>query len=111
MGDGIRQGLGVLSAFKEALEETIQEARERGDLSADRAKEVVKETLDRAQAAGERARERLDFVSQADLETVKEAVEEIRVQVRRLEERVFGVDGGGGSDPADEEQPERDTRA
>ncbi|MSR19466.1 MAG: hypothetical protein EXR91_00595 [Gemmatimonadetes bacterium] len=30
MGDGIKQGLGVLSAFKDALEETIQEARERG---------------------------------------------------------------------------------
>ena len=38
MGDGIKEGLGVLSAFKDALEETIQEARERGDLSTDRAK-------------------------------------------------------------------------
>ncbi len=35
MGDGIKQGLGVLSAFKDALEETIQEAGERGDLSTD----------------------------------------------------------------------------
>ena len=51
MEDGIKQGIGVLSAFRDALEETIQEARDRGDLSADRAKGVMKEALDRAQAA------------------------------------------------------------
>lgn len=34
VSDGIRQGIGVLSAFKDALEETINEARERGDLSS-----------------------------------------------------------------------------
>ena len=27
VSDGIKQGIGVLSAFKEALEETIQEAK------------------------------------------------------------------------------------
>ena len=51
MGEGIKQGIGVLSALKEALEETIQEARERGDLSTGRAKEVMKEALGKAQAA------------------------------------------------------------
>ena len=43
VSDGIKQGIGVLSAFKEALEEPINEARERGDLSTDRAKEVMKD--------------------------------------------------------------------
>lgn len=96
MEDGIKQGLGVLTAFKDALEETIQEARDRGDLSADRAKEVMKETLEKAQSAAGEARERLDFVSQGELDA---AVEAVRERVSALEERVFGA---AKSDSADE---------
>ena len=94
MSDGIRQGVGVLSAFRDALEETIQEARERGDLSAERAKEVVKDALDRAQSAAEGARERLDFATQADMEDVKSAIDSIRARVGELEESVFGSTKG-----------------
>ena len=90
MGDGIKEGLGVLSAFKDALEETIQEARERGDLSTDRAKEVMKDTLGKAQTAAEGARDRLDFATQADLESVKDAVDAMKVRLGELEECVFG---------------------
>ena len=90
MGDGIKEGLGVLSAFKDALEETIQEARDRGDLSTDRAKEVMKETLGRAQTAAEEARGRLDFATQAELETVKSAVDAMQHRLKELEESVFG---------------------
>ena len=90
MGDGIKQGIGVLSAFKDALEETIQEARDRGDLSTDRAKEVMKEALDKAQSASERARDRLDFANQADVETLTGAMKSIRERVKELEESVFG---------------------
>jgi polyhydroxyalkanoate synthesis regulator phasin len=101
MGDGIKQGLGVLSAFKEALEETIQEARERGDLSTDRAKEVMKGALEKAQAAASGARERLDFVNQGEMEAVEAALASLRSRVAALEERVFGQappsDGGGGT--------------
>ncbi|MGB1841354.1 MAG: hypothetical protein ACPHWZ_09630 [Longimicrobiales bacterium] len=106
MGDGIKEGLGVLSAFRDALEETIQEARERGDLSTDRAREVMKETLGRAQIAAEEARGRLDFASQADLEKVKDAVDAMKVRLGALEESVFGASDdaaaeatGGGDDP------------
>lgn len=91
VGDGIRQGLGFLSAFKDALEETIQEARERGDLSGERAKEVMKEALDKAQAAGERARERLDFAPQSEVDAVGDALEGLLARVRRLEEHAFGA--------------------
>jgi polyhydroxyalkanoate synthesis regulator phasin len=91
MGDGIRQGIGVLSAFKDALEETIQEARDRGDLSADRAKQVMKEALDRAQEAAEGAKERLDFASQADLESVRGTVEALQDRLADLETSVFGA--------------------
>lgn len=98
MGDGIKEGLGVLSAFRDALEETIQEARERGDLSTDRAREVMKETLGKAQTAAEEARGRLDFATQADLEKVKDAVDAMKVRLGALEESVFG----GASDAAAE---------
>ena len=90
MGDGIKQGIGVLSAFKDALEETIQEARDRGDLSTDRAKEVMKEALDKAQSAGERARDRLDFAHQDDVDTLTGAMKSVRQRVKDLEKSVFG---------------------
>ena len=103
MGDGIKEGLGVLSAFKDALEETIQEARDRGDLSTDRAKEVMKETLGRAQTAAEEARGRLDFVTQAELETVRSRVDAMQHRLKELEESVFGAsqDPAGGKNPVD----------
>jgi polyhydroxyalkanoate synthesis regulator phasin len=116
MGEGIKHGVGFLSAFKDALEETIQEARDRGDLSAERAKEAVKEALDKAQAAGERARDRLDFAHQADVDTIQRVVESIRERVSKLEESVFGTpagsteqgegQGSNGGDDEDEEQEE-----
>ncbi len=88
VSDGIKQGIGVLSAFKDALEETIQEARERGDLSSERAKVVMKSALERAQGAAEGARERLDFVSQKEFDGLKEAVDAIRDRVKALETSV-----------------------
>lgn len=87
MSEGIRQGLGVLSAFKEAIEETIAEARERGDLSQDRAKEVMRNALDRAQDAADEARERLDFVSQREFDRLVEKVDELKVRLENLERR------------------------
>ncbi len=117
MGDGIRQGIGVLSAFKDALEETIQEARDRGDLSAERAKEVMKDTLEKAQEAAEGAKGRIDFATQADLESVKAAVDSVKLRLGELEGSVFGAaktgaaDSGAGSeeevasDAADTEDP------
>ena len=106
VGDGFKEGMGMLSAFKDALEETIQEARERGDLSAEKAKEVVKDALDKAQAAGERARDKLDFAHQAELETVRGAMDSIRKRVSDLEESVFGGARGGGEAAADDGEEE-----
>lgn len=90
MGEGIRQGIGVLSAFKEALEETIQEARDRGDLSADRAKQVMKEALDRAQHAAEDAKEKLDFAHQLDVDALRTELDAVQSRVSALERAVFG---------------------
>lgn len=86
--DGLKQGLGVLSAFKEALEETIHDARERGDLSAERAREIVQGAMDRAREAAGEARERLDFVPHQEFEDLTSRVEELRVRLENLERRV-----------------------
>jgi polyhydroxyalkanoate synthesis regulator phasin len=96
VGDGIRQGIGVLSAFKDALEETINEARERGDLSADRAKEIMKGALGKAQAAAAEARERLDFATQAEHDALRESVEELRRRVAALEAEANAAKEGEG---------------
>jgi len=103
VSDGIKQGIGVLSAFKDALEETIQEARERGDLSSDRAKVVMKNALERAQEAAEGARERLDFVTQKELDGLKDAVDTLRDRVAALETRLRSQDSGddGGASGGD----------
>ena len=102
VSDGIRQGLGVLSAFRDALEETIQEARDRGDLSPERAKEALRSAMTRAQEAAGEARERFDFVSRADFDQLRERVEEC---VERLENLERGVSRGPGTGTVGEDGP------
>jgi polyhydroxyalkanoate synthesis regulator phasin len=84
IGDGIRTGLGILTAIKEAIEETIEEAVERGDLSPDRAKAAMKNAAERAQSSFDQARDRLDFVGRRDFEALQAEVRELR---RRLDAR------------------------
>ncbi|HEY0152900.1 MAG TPA: hypothetical protein VGB92_12940 [Longimicrobium sp.] len=85
IGEGIRTGIGVLTAFKEAIEETIQETVDRGDLKPERAKQALTDALTRAQGAVGDVRERLDFVSRKEFDELRAEVAELR---RRL-------DGGG----------------
>jgi len=94
--EGVRQGLGVLSAFKEAIEETLSEVRERGDLSPDRARAAMKDALHRAQEVAGEARERVDFVSRKEFEAVKQRLDE-------LWNRVEGEGSGEGRAPRDGE--------
>jgi polyhydroxyalkanoate synthesis regulator phasin len=98
VSDGIRQGIGVLSAFKDAIEETIAEARDRGDLSKDRAREVMKSALHKAQEAAGEARERLDFVTQGEHEALADAVEKVRERVSAIEARLGRKDEGESSE-------------
>ncbi len=81
VSDGFNRGLGVLSAFKEALEQTISEARERGDLSVDRARDAMQTAVDKAREATSDAKERFDFVSAAEFD-------ELTARVEALEERL-----------------------
>lgn len=83
IGEGIRTGIGVLSALKEAIEETIQEAGERGDLSPQRAKEFLGDALHRAQDAAGEVRDRLDLVPRREFDALRAEVDDLR---RRLDE-------------------------
>jgi len=87
IGEGIRTGLGVLTAFKEAVEETLQEAVDRGDLKPERAKQALTDVYTRAQDAVGDVRERLDWVPRKEFDDLRAEVAELR---RRL-------DGGGSS--------------
>lgn len=92
IGEGIRSGVGVLTAFKEAIEETIQEANARGDLSPDRAKQFLGDALHRAQETVGEVRERLEWVPRKEFEALQAEVAELRRRVDAL--------GGGGADEA-----------
>ena len=82
----------MLSAMKEAIEETLREARERGDLSPERAKEVMRSTLEKAQEKAGEARDALDFVKQKEFDVLKKVVEKIEVRIDGIERKV-GKDG------------------
>jgi polyhydroxyalkanoate synthesis regulator phasin len=82
IGEGIRSGVGVLTAFKEAIEETIQEASSRGDLSPDRARQFLGDALHRAQDAVGEVRERLEWVPRKEFDALQAEVAELR---RRLD--------------------------
>jgi polyhydroxyalkanoate synthesis regulator phasin len=83
IGDGIRAGIGILNAFKEAVEETLQEAVDRGDLSPDRAKRAVQDTVNRVQSTFEGARDRIDLVSRREFDELRAEVERLREEVER----------------------------
>ena len=93
VSDGIRQGMSVLNAMKDAIEETIKEAKERGDLSQERAKEVMKSGLAKAQKSMESAREAFEFVSQNDFEDLRTKVDELKARLLNVERKVGGEDG------------------
>jgi polyhydroxyalkanoate synthesis regulator phasin len=86
--EGFSAWMGVLDAFREAIEETIVEMRERKDLTPERAREAVRTTMQRAQSALDDARERLDFVPRREFDALQE-------EVGKLRRRVDALDGGG----------------
>lgn len=83
--EGIKAGLGILSALKDAIEETFEEMMDRGELSQDRAREAMKTTMDRAAEAFEDTRARFDFVTRSEHQELAEDVKELRRRVERLE--------------------------
>jgi len=94
LGEGLRTGIGVLSALKDAIEETIQDAVERGDLNPERAKQAVRDATRRAQDGLGEVRERLDFVPRKALDDLRDEVVALRDRIDRLEGR-----GGDSATP------------
>ncbi len=82
---GIRQGLDVLSALKDAIEETINDAKARGDISQDRAKKVMRDAMHKAQEAAGAAREKVEFINRQELQKFMDSIDE---RLRRLEEKL-----------------------
>ena len=65
-------------------------ARHRGDLSPDRARDLLDETVVKNRAAAKVARERLSFINQADLDQVVSALDELNSRVSGLKKTVLG---------------------
>jgi polyhydroxyalkanoate synthesis regulator phasin len=112
MGDdireGIRAGIGILGALKDAIEETVDDMLRRGELSEDRAKEAVRTTMERAQTAFDDARMRLDFVPRREFDELAAELAELRARVDRME--AGGPSQGpsgpsGGTGPTDSPGP------
>lgn len=105
IGDGLRSGVGILTAFRDAIEETIQDAVDRNDLRPERAREAMGTALERMQGAFDEMRERVDVVSRKDFDALRAEVEELRRRVDQLTGRPTqylpgdvgspGVFGGG----------------
>ena len=96
--DGIRSGIGMLIAMKEALEETIADLRDRGELTPERAKETIKTTMNRAQEKAEEfvseTRERLDFVPRKEFDDLRAEVERLRAKLADKLGQGGAADGG-----------------
>ena len=101
--DGIRQGLGMLTAMKDAIEATINEAKERGDLTPERAKEVMRSTLEKAQEKAGEAREALDFVKQKEFDVLNAVVDRLKTRVADIE-REMGGDPGKSEESVSEDK-------
>ncbi|HSJ14944.1 MAG TPA: hypothetical protein VK939_11045 [Longimicrobiales bacterium] len=81
-GDAFREGLravtGILGALRDAVEQSFDDLKDRGDISPERAKEAARDTMRRAHEAVEEVRERLEFVSRRDFDALREEVAELR---------------------------------
>lgn len=99
VSEGIRTGVGILAAFRDAVEETLQEVMDRGDLSPERARATMRDAAQRLTMSLEEARERLDLVPRRELELLREEVEELRARVDRLE--AGGAAAEGSQSPSE----------
>jgi polyhydroxyalkanoate synthesis regulator phasin len=100
--DGIRTVAGVLGALKDAIEDSFEDLRERGDLTPERAKEAARATVRKAQESFEDVRERVDFVSRKEFDALRDEVAALRARLD-LRDVAAGADAAaeatGGSPP------------
>jgi polyhydroxyalkanoate synthesis regulator phasin len=96
--EGVRAVTGFLAALKDAIEETLRDVRDTGDLDPQRAKDAMKSTMRRAQDAMDDVKDRLDFVQRKDHDALRAEVEALRARVTELEAK---IGGGPGAIPID----------
>jgi polyhydroxyalkanoate synthesis regulator phasin len=96
--EGVRAVTGFLAALKDAIDETLRDVRDTGDLDPQRAKDAMRSTMKRAQDAMDDVKDRLDFVPRKDHDALRDEVEALRARVTELEGK---VGGGPGSIPID----------
>ena len=96
--EGVRAITGFLAALKDAIDETIRDVRDSGDLDPDRAKQAMKSTMKRAADAVDNVADRIDFATRKDLDTMRQELEALRARVTDLETK---TGGGPGSIPID----------
>lgn len=96
VGRTFDRGLGAIHALREAFNESIEEARDRGELSTDRAKEILTRTFDRARAkeggaepSSEKTPSGGEPVSRADFEMLQSRIERLEAALG------LGRDGPG----------------
>ena len=100
LGEGIRTGIGILTAFKEAIEETLNEAIARGDVSPEKAKSLMKDAAERVQTVAVEARDRLDVVPRREFEALQREVEALRRRLDALS--TLATDAGSAPSTAGE---------
>jgi polyhydroxyalkanoate synthesis regulator phasin len=91
--EGVRAVTGILAALRDAIEETIGDIKERGDLDPERVKQAAKDTMHRAEGAFEDMKERVDFVPRKDFDAMRAELEALRVRVAELETKHAGPHG------------------
>jgi polyhydroxyalkanoate synthesis regulator phasin len=79
--EGVRTVAGILGALKDAVEESFDELRARGDLSPERAREAARATMQRAQEELDSVRDRLDFVSRREFDALRAEVDTLRARL------------------------------
>lgn len=92
VGRSLDRGLGALEALREAFTESVEEARERGDLTTDRARELLNRSFERAREAARSggddapvepppAEGRTDAVSRAEFEELLRRIERVEASL------------------------------
>src|SRR5690606_5518443 len=120
LGENLREGVrtvaGILGALKDAVEESFDELRARGDLSPERAREAARATMQRAQEELVQHGERLAIASRNQLHALRVVFDVLRVRLVALSHTQTrgsrptgsgpasgetGAGGGGGGFPVD----------
>lgn len=99
IGEGIRTGMGILSALKETIEETLEDAVKRGDLTPDHARQALRDAAGRIQETFDEARTRLDFVPRREFDELRAELAQLRDRLSSLELEARGGAEGAAPSP------------